>query len=201
MPRGHTPSEPHLPANRGLVGALAAAWQRHFAWYPGDWIWPVLAFFVLTVVATAAAVAAAPTTEATQPTVSAATATTAPATTAQATVTTAPQPTTTTSPAPPPPPVRPGVAGWPAGRSGYTDVLESIPLSAGRTFAQARARAALREGLPSVGVLVSSAYSSLHSGYYVVFSGVYASSAQASRSLAAAHAAGWSDAYQVRVAR
>jgi predicted amidophosphoribosyltransferase len=25
-----------LPVNQGVVGVLAAAWQRHFAWYPGD---------------------------------------------------------------------------------------------------------------------------------------------------------------------
>src|ERR1700693_373921 len=27
-----------LPTNRGVVGVLASSWQRHFAWYPGDWI-------------------------------------------------------------------------------------------------------------------------------------------------------------------
>ena len=43
-----------LPTNRGVVGVLASRWQRHFAWYPGDWIWPVAFFFVLTIVATAA---------------------------------------------------------------------------------------------------------------------------------------------------
>src|SRR5436309_4576681 len=47
-----------LPTNRGVVGVLATAWQRRFAWYPGDWIWPTLFFLVLTVLATTAAVAA-----------------------------------------------------------------------------------------------------------------------------------------------
>src|SRR5437763_15236064 len=47
-----------LPVNRGVVGVLAQAWQRRFAWYPGDWIWPVLLFLVLTVAATATALAA-----------------------------------------------------------------------------------------------------------------------------------------------
>ena len=32
-----------LPTNRGVVGVLASSWQRRFAWYPGDWIWPVAA--------------------------------------------------------------------------------------------------------------------------------------------------------------
>jgi hypothetical protein len=211
-----------LPTNRGVVGTLAAAWQRRFAWYPGDWIWPVLAFLVLTIVATAAAVAAASTKKsaastltATSPHVSVGPAapvgsvpvTTVPTVTAtpQPTITTGPLPTApgeTTANAPPsPPPVRTGVAGWPAGKSGYTDVLESIPLTAGRPLADARARTAAREGLPTVGLLVSSDYASLHPGYYVVFSGIYGSSADATAALAAAHADGWTGAYQVRVTR
>src|SRR5581483_5648629 len=47
-----------LPVNRGVVGVLASAWQRRFSRYPGDWIWPVLLFFVITVVATGAVLAA-----------------------------------------------------------------------------------------------------------------------------------------------
>jgi hypothetical protein len=104
---------------------------------------------------------------------------------------------TTTTPTPTPHPSAPGA--WPPGKSGYTIVLESIPVSAGRAFAAARARTARRAGLPRVGVLDSSAYPSLHPGYYVVFSGIYASSAQASAALPAAHAAGFPDAYQARV--
>src|SRR5206468_7025702 len=47
-----------LPTNRGVVGVLAASWQRRFAWYPGDWVWPTLLFLGLTILATAAAVVA-----------------------------------------------------------------------------------------------------------------------------------------------
>src|SRR5258705_13215263 len=47
-----------LPTNRGVVGFLASEWPRRVPWYPGDWIWPVLLFLVLTIVSTAAAVAA-----------------------------------------------------------------------------------------------------------------------------------------------
>ncbi len=112
------------------------------------------------------------------------------------TVVTATTPTTTT---PTPHPSAPGA--WPPGKSGYTVVLESIPVSAGRSFAAARARTARQAGLPRVGVLDSSTYTSLHPGYYVVFSGIYTSSAQASAALPAAHAAGFPDAYQVRVSR
>jgi hypothetical protein len=78
-------------------------------------------------------------------------------------------------------------------------VLESLPLAAGRDNALARARAAKRAGLPAVGVLVSSQYSSLHPGYYVVFSGIYASQSQASAGLGTAHQHGFPDAYQTRV--
>jgi len=80
-------------------------------------------------------------------------------------------------------------------------VLESIPLAAGRAFALARARDAAQHGLPAVGVLVSSDYPSLHPGYYVVFSGVYDSSAAAAAALGTAHARGFPDAYQARVAK
>ncbi len=50
-------------------------------------------------------------------------------------------------------------------------------------------------------MIVSSAFSSLHPGYFVVFTGIYASQAQASAALAAAHAHGFPDAYQTRVTR
>ena len=87
------------------------------------------------------------------------------------------------------------------GKSGYTVVLESIPLSAGRAFAASRARAARRAGLPRVGVLDSSDYPSLHPGYYVVFSGVYRTSSQAADAVSTAHSHGFPDAYQARVSR
>jgi hypothetical protein len=209
-----------LPSNRGVVGYLASEWQRRFAWYPGDWIWPVLLFGVITVAATAAAIAlgstkpAASTFAATTPHVTVgpgAPQATVPTAVPTSTLPAAPQPTITNGPLPtaPGPPSRPGgttpapnpnaLAEWPAGKSGYTNVLESLPLGAGRVVALAKARAAKRAGLPDVGVLVSSAYSSLHPGYYVVFSGIYASQAQASRAVAAVHAHGFPDAYQTRV--
>jgi len=80
-------------------------------------------------------------------------------------------------------------------------VLESLPAAAGRATAVARARQAKRNGLRDVGVLVSSQYSSLHPGYFVVFSGVYRSQSEASAGLAAAHGKGFPDAYQTRVTR
>jgi hypothetical protein len=96
-------------------------------------------------------------------------------------------------PAPPPPaPSTPKPAGkgkqgqrliaWPA-TNGYTIVLASLPLTEGAGVARAKALAALKTGLPEVGVLVSSSYPSLQPGYYVVFSGVFASLEEAQSSL------------------
>ena len=211
-----------LPTNRGVVGFLATQWQRRLAWYPGDWIWPVLLFLVLTVVATAAAVAAGSPRKhrtmvvATKPHVTVglgATVVQVPTATLTSTLPTAPAPTITTGTLPrapgapstnsvtTPAPNPNALAFWPEGKSGFTNVLESLPLAAGRANAVARARKAKRAGLPAVGVLVSSQYSSLHPGYYVVFSGIYGSQSQASAAVSTAHAHGFPDAYQTRVTR
>jgi hypothetical protein len=190
------------------------AWQRRFSWYPGDWIWPVLLFLVIAVAGAAAAIVLAdagaestavvatqggvphsPTTApetatVALPSVPSGTPTGAPATP------TAPPPAATTAP-------RPGtLTAWPAGQSGYTVVLESIPASPdGRALALERARSASRAGLPQVGVLDSSRFSSLHPGYSVVFSGIYDSRDAADRALAAANAKGFSAAYVRQITR
>jgi hypothetical protein len=212
-----------LPVNRGVVGVLASAWQRRFAWYPGDWIWPVLFFLVLTVIATSAAVAANSERERSEPTL-AATATpvtvgpgaaqgTVAPTSSPANLPTAPPPTITNGPLPrapgvatgpskvPPVPSPNALAVWPAGQSGYTNVLVSLPAAGGPSAALARARQAKRLGLKEVGVLTSSDYSSLHPGYFVVFFGIYQTQAEATAALSAAHAKGFPGAYQVRVTR
>jgi hypothetical protein len=207
-----------LPTNRGLVGVLAAAWQRRLPWYPGDWVWPALLFLAVALVATAGAVAAGSrsgpgTTIVARPTVTLGPGRrqTAPATTAPSTLPSAPHPTVTTGTLPKAPgapstktatapaPVSGALAAWPAATTGYTDVLESLPLSAGRAAAESRARTAKLAGLPQAGVLVSSSYASLHPGYYVVFSGVYRTPAEAVGALAAAHSRGFPDAYVARV--
>jgi hypothetical protein len=76
-----------------------------------------------------------------------------------------------------------GVAEWPPGEDGWTIALASVPQTGGRPRALARARAARAKGLPAVGVLDSSRYASLHPGYWIVFSGVYASEAEATSAL------------------
>lgn len=211
-----------LPTNRGVVGVLASSWQRRFAWYPGDWVWPVLLFLALTIAATAAVLAANATrSNASSPAVATTDVPLGPGQTrgtvpvvTTSTLPNAPQPTITTGPLPSAPGSRPTTPGattprpnpnalavWPASKSGFTIVLESLPVAGGRTNAVARARRAKQNGLKDVGVLASSQYSSLHPGYYVVFSGIYASQDAAVAGLSAAHARGFPDAYQTRVTK
>lgn len=194
----------------GVFGRLAGAWQRRFSWYPGDWIWSVLLFLLIAVAGATAAIVLADagaentTLVATQggvphsPTTAPETATVALPTVPSGTPSTptAPPPATTTAP-------RPGaLTAWPAGQSGYTVVLESVPASSsGRALALERARSASRAGLPQVGVLDSSRYSSLHPGYSVVFSGIYDSREEADRAQAAANAKGFSAAYVRQITR
>jgi hypothetical protein len=197
----------------GVFGRLSAAWQERFGWYPRDWVWRVLLGFVVAVAGATAAIVLAdagagnnpevatrggpvhapttapPTATVALPTVPTGTPTGPPVTP------TAPPPATTTTP-------RAGaLTSWPAGQSGYTVVLESIPTSSGRSLALTRARSASRAGLPDVGVLDSSRYSSLHPGYYVVFSGIYSSRAQAERARSAASAKGFRLAYVRQITR
>jgi hypothetical protein len=76
-----------------------------------------------------------------------------------------------------------GVAEWPTDEEGWTIALAALPQTKGRAAAHERVRAARRKGLPQVGVLDSSRYASLHPGYWIVFSGVYSSEAEATSAL------------------
>jgi hypothetical protein len=88
---------------------------------------------------------------------------------------------------------------WPR-RNGYTIVLSAVPSTAGATAARSRALSAIAAGVPDVGVLDSSRFSSLHPGYWIVFSGVFRSLEDALVGLpkAAKHARG---AYTQQIAR
>jgi hypothetical protein len=224
-PRCGTPYEPlqeyclecgeRLPVNQGLVGVLATGWQRRLGWYPGDWIWPTLAFLGLAIAATVVAVVLGSNKSSPARTVVAtgnsvtlgpgAASGTVP-TIATGTLPTAPEPTVSTpgKPAPKPtkrPPAANALTEWPAGKSGYTVVLESVPTANGRSFALNRAKRARAAGLTAVGVLDSSNYSSFHPGYYVVFAGVYGSSGDASSAVSTARSKGFGDAYEKQVTR
>jgi hypothetical protein len=73
----------------------------------------------------------------------------------------------------------PQVADWPAGKTGYTVVLES---AATRSAADARATDLAAQGIP-VGVLDSSGYASVSPNRFVVFSGQYETRADARTAL------------------
>jgi hypothetical protein len=181
----------------GLIPVLSTAWRRRISWYPGDWIWPVLGALLIAAAAAAIAIAATndngsatKTRAGTNDTVPAGTGPVAnpppPSDTGTGPEPTASVPTTapTQPPQPPPPPAT--ITTWPAGQNGWTIVLASVPQSAGRGAAAREAQKALGAGLSDVGVMNSSQFSSLHSGYFVVFSGIYSSEREARSNLGSA---------------
>jgi hypothetical protein len=193
-----------LPSQSGVVGRLGSAWRRRFDWYPGDWIWPTLLALVIAAAAGAAsALWLADQSNASGPTLVA----TSPGASSVQQTQSAPEPTVptqtapTTTAAPPPPPPRPvnAPAVWPAGRSGWTIVLDSLPSPSGRASALAEARRARQDGMKKIGVLDSSQFSSLHPGYFVVFAGIYASQAEAQSAIIDAHRHGFGGAYPRRI--
>jgi hypothetical protein len=195
-----------LPRREGMVARLGDAWQRRLPWYPGDWIWPALAFFVIAALGAALAIVSTRDSTSGERTI---VATTSVLSRAITTTPVAPEPTvtestaaaTTTSRPRSKPPKPHGLVQWPVTRSGYTVVLDSIPKPNGLAAATAEARKALAAGLPGVGVLDSDQFSSLHPGYFAVFSGSYGSFSEANAELGRAHAAGYRLAYPRRVTR
>ena len=195
-----------LPAVAAAAPGAVAAPESAEPPFPPGWLWVVLIFFVIAALGAAAAIAfsrqdngngqtfaatdlppPAPTTQ----TVRATTGT-------QTTAPTQTRPPTRTNTRP----QRPAGAltAWPRGRDGYTVILASLPTTAGASPARARAREAAKAGLPQVGVLESSRYASLHPGYYVVFSGIYDTLADAQAAVANASSSGYRDAYASEVA-
>ena len=78
------------------------------------------------------------------------------------------------------------ISEWPAGEDGWTVVIASLPQTGGRRVALDRAQQVRKRGLAQVGVLDSSRYASMHPGYWIVFTGVYSSEAEATSALEAA---------------
>ena len=169
---------------------------------------PPLTTIAVTTVAPAAATTAVATSTAAASTAAAASTvvppptTTVPAPTTTSAATTAPAPTTTQPAAPTTVPGLPGprLVVWPAGTDGFTVVIASLPTATGARQATERALAAAQRGLPQAGVLVSDAFASLHPGYLVIFSGIYATLAEAQRAAGAAQLL-YPGAYSRRIAR
>ena len=84
---------------------------------------------------------------------------------------------------------------WPMSEDGFTVVLKSVPTSNGRSQAEAAADKARTNGLPQVGILNSSDFSSLNPGYYVTFTGIYDTQSQANAALPNARSKGFPTAY------
>jgi len=195
-----------LPTLRGAVPALRRRWVRRLGWYPGDWVWVSLLTLLVAIAGAAVAIAFGGGSSSAASTTSVAPAPhVAPTTTAAARLPTAPEPTTggTTTRAKTTPPATPanGHTPWPAGRNGWTIVLFSYPATTGTEAAYSTAARAAHAGLPDVGVLDSGRFSSLHPGYYMVFSGVYSSSSEADAALRTARASGFSSAYTRQISR
>jgi hypothetical protein len=200
-----------LPEVRGRLPSLRRRWIRRLGWYPGDWIWVSLLTLLVAAVGAASAIIltrhvndAGATFYRPSTTVSVIepapvpTATT-PATVDTSTLPTAPEPTTTTRVTAPGP--KNGRISWPKNQNGWTVVLVSYPKTNGRPSALQTADKGARSGLRQVGVLDSSLYASLQPGYYVVFTGVYPSKADADAAVATARQAGFGGAYSRQIAR
>jgi hypothetical protein len=75
---------------------------------------------------------------------------------------------------------------WPAGTNGYTIQLQTLPQSATTASAvEAAKTAASAKGAKNVGALKSEEFTSLTSGRYVIYSGVYHKKAEAEKALPA----------------
>ena len=184
-----------LPAEGTTPLGTASAQPAERDSWSGGWIVPALLGLLIAVLGTGAAIAISDDGES-PAAVTAATggSSTAPETTSTLTAPepTAPAPTTappttarTTTAAPRPP----ATLAWPRDRRGWTIVLVSLPQSIGRDGADERAAEARRGGLPNVGVLNSSRFASLHPGYFVVFTGIFDSQAEATSALPRARSA------------
>jgi hypothetical protein len=74
---------------------------------------------------------------------------------------------------------------WPAGSKGFTVQLQTLPATSALSAVEAAKTSATAKGAKSVGALRSEAFSSLPSGNYVIYSGVYHKRAEAQKALAA----------------
>jgi hypothetical protein len=204
-----------LPLVSGRLAVLRRRWLRRVGWYPGDWVWVSLLTLATAAAGAVVAIRLTDDSGATGATtlVASGPVPIAPARTPRAGLTpgasaAVPEPTlgvttpgSTGSRQSTAPTVPNGRLTWPEDRNGWTIVLISYPARAGRAAPLETASRAASLGLPEVGVLTSSDFPSLHPGYYVVFSGLYSSRADAEAALTSAHATGFGGAYTRQISR
>jgi hypothetical protein len=190
-----------LPVVAGTVPALRRRWLRRLGWYPGDWVWLSLASLLVAVAGAAAAIAVTTRDGDAKPVIY-----TAPGKVAVAEpsgIPVRPRATvnTRTLPKAPEPTVFPKRVIWPANENGWTIVLVSYPKVSGLPTARATVDRAVKANLRRVGVIDSGNYASLQPGYYVVFTGIYASKVDADAAVGTAKQAGFGGAYSRQIAR
>ena len=90
---------------------------------------------------------------------------------------------------------------WPPNENGWTIVLVSYPKVSGIPTARATVDRAVKSNLRRVGILDSGNYASLQPGYFVVFTGIYASKVDADAAVGTVKQAGFGGAYSRQIAR
>lgn len=170
----------------GLAAKVGTAWQQRLRRRLPGWLLPILAALLVAAVMTGVAILISRGNDDAPQVIDA----TGPSSISTPTTETVPtEPTTTaateseTSPTVTEPPPAPQLVDWPPSQNGYTIVIASLPASGGRAQAIRKAREVLANKLPEVGVIDSGEFSSLHPGYYVVFSGIYADQRAALRGI------------------
>jgi len=160
----------------GLAATVGTAWQQRVRRRLPGWLLPILAALLVAAVMTGVAILISSGSDGGQEVINA----TGPNSISTPTTESVPtEPTTTaeteseTTPTETVPPPAPELVDWPPSQNGYTIVIASLPASGGRAQAIRKAREVLATKLPDVGVINSGEFSSLHPGYYVVFSGIY----------------------------
>jgi hypothetical protein len=161
----------------GLASAVGMAWQGRARGRLAGSLWPILAALLVAAVMTGVAILISRGSDDDGPEVIAATGPSSISTPTTQTLPTEPTTTAETETEPATtatePPPEPQLVDWPPSQNGYTIVIASLPASGGRALAIEKARDVLATGLPEVGVIDAGEFSSLHPGYYVVFSGIY----------------------------
>lgn len=161
----------------GLAAAIGTTWQQRVRNRLPGWLLPILAALLVAAVMTGVAILISSGSDE-EPEVINATGPSSISTpsteTAATEPTTTPETETETTPTATEPPPPPQLVDWPPSQNGYTIVIASLPATGGRAQAIRKAREVLASKLPEVGVINSGEFSSLHPGYFVVFSGIYA---------------------------